>query len=238
MTDAINVVAEENAYDPLQDYLNGLVWDGKSRLATWLSDVYGAPNNDITAEFGKRWLISGIARGYKPGAKVRNMLLLVGNEDIGKSMSLCDLCPNPDWFSDYLPSDLHSKEAAEALFGKWIIESAELASIRRSQQEAVKAFLSRNDDNYRAPYERRPKRVQRRCILAGTTNEELPIPYEGEGTRYWPVRAVEYNRDYLLEVRDQLWAEAKVLYQAGQNWWVEDETLLRAVGEVRDGFDE
>jgi predicted P-loop ATPase len=148
------------------------------------------------------------------------MLLLVGNEDIGKSMSLCDLCPNPDWFSDYLPSDLHSKEAAEALFGKWIIESAELASIRRSQQEAVKAFLSRNDDNYRAPYERRPRRVQRRCILAGTTNEESPIPYEGEGTRYWPVKVIEYNRDYLLSVRDQLWAEAKGLYQAGQKWVV------------------
>jgi hypothetical protein len=239
MADAINRAAEENSYDPLRDYLDSLKWDGENRITSWLADVYGArEDGDITAEFGKRWLIAGVARAYQPGAKVRSMLLLVGSEDIGKSMSLCDLCRDPAWFSDSLPSDLHSREAAEALLGKWIIESAELASIRRSQQEAVKAFLSRNHDNYRAPYERHPKRVPRRCILAGTTNEETPIPYTGEGSRYWPVRVIEYNQDYLLDIRDQLWAEAKVLYQAGQKWWIEDPKLLQAINEARDDFRE
>jgi len=39
-----------------------------------------------------------------------------------------------EWFTDALP-DLHIKDAAQALRGKWIIEFAELDSFRRTEVE-------------------------------------------------------------------------------------------------------
>jgi predicted P-loop ATPase len=235
--DAVDEVCDEGHYDPLVDYLDSLVWDGEPRLATWLTDIYGAEHNEYTSAVGKCWLISGVARAYEPGVKVRNVLLLQGPEEIGKSLSLTDLCPNRQWFTDSLPADLHSKEAAEALFGKWIVESAEMASMRRSAQEAIKAFLSRDIDNYRAPYARKPMQVARRCILVATTNHDDVLSGEEENTRFWPVRAIEYNRDYLLANRDQLWAEAKDLYKAGARWWLTDKLTREAAKQGREAFE-
>ncbi|HZA29480.1 MAG TPA: VapE domain-containing protein, partial [Gammaproteobacteria bacterium] len=155
VNDAIDLVCYEQGYAPLIEYLDRLKWDGVSRLETWLSDVYGAEQNEYTAAVGKCWPASGVARAYNPGCKVRNVLLLSGIEDLGKSISLEDFCPVRDWFTDSLSADLHSKDAAITLCGKWIVESAEMASMKRSEQEAVKAFLSRNVDDFRPPYGRK-----------------------------------------------------------------------------------
>lgn len=78
-------------------------------------------------------------------------LILEGPQNLGKSMALCIL--GGDWFSDDMP-DLHSKDAAINLRGKWIIELGELAAIARSSLEEVKRFITRQVDHYRAPYGR------------------------------------------------------------------------------------
>jgi hypothetical protein len=233
---AIDAVCDDKPYDPLVAYLDSLVWDKTPRIERWLSDVYGIDHDEYTAAIGQCWVIGAVARAYVPGVKIRNVLTLQGPEDIGKSLSLADLCPDPNWFSDSLPADLHTKEAAESVLGKWIIESAEMASMRKSAQEAIKAFLSRNSDYYRPSYGRKPEDIKRRCVFAATTNSEAVLAFGEENTRFWPIRVKEYNRDFLLNNRDQLWAESVSLYKAGNSWWLKNPEIKKLAAKVREDF--
>lgn len=65
---AIGIVANENGYHPIRDYLNGLSWDGTERIRTCLHHFLGA-----------------IHRAFHPGCKFEVMLCLVGGQGAGKS---------------------------------------------------------------------------------------------------------------------------------------------------------
>lgn len=122
-----------------------------------------------------------------------------------------------DWFADDMP-DIHSKDAAIQLCGKWIIELAELAAVRRAEIEGVKAFLSREVDVFRPPYGRRAVSVPRQCAFIATTNEALYLRDQTGNRRFWPVRCGRIDLDALRAERDQLWAEAVALFHAGEQW--------------------
>ena len=46
MTAALSIVANENCYHPIQDVLNGLVWDGTPRIRSCLHHFLGAEVSD------------------------------------------------------------------------------------------------------------------------------------------------------------------------------------------------
>jgi len=238
MQDCILAVAAEHRHDPLRDYFAKIAWDGTERLATLLSDALGAVQDIYSQEVGRRFLVGAVERALNPGSMHRIMLILCGPEEIGKSAFCRDLCPSPDWYSDYLPKDLHDKSASEAVMGKFIIESAELASLRRSEQEAIKAFISRRIENFRPAYGHYNIQYRRRCVLIGTTNEDYPVATEGQWTRLWPVTVTGYERDYLLTMRDQIWAEAVALYHAGLRWWDLPPAVRAAVSSAREALRE
>ena len=235
-TDAMHYAASRAAYDPLADYLNGLIWDGKERLHLWLATIYGADLNNYTKRIGKSWLVGAVNRALKPSDHHRMMVIICGNENIGKSKSLRDLAVQDEWFSDCLPSDLkNTKAAVEAMMGKWIIESAEVLSLRKSEQEAVKAFISRPMDQVRLAYKRMPEVYMRRCVIVGTSNEDHPLAALEQNTRFFPFTARKYDRDILLGMRDQLWAEATAIYRDGWQWW-DMQDIVEDLKNQRDKF--
>ena len=58
-----------------------------------------------------------------------------------------------EFFLDNLPR-LDQKDASQMLRGKWIVEIAELSTMRKSELEEVKAYLTRREEKYRPPYSR------------------------------------------------------------------------------------
>ena len=77
--------ARDHAFHPVRNYLDRLAWDGKDRLRTWLTNCFGAEDNDYTDEIGKMFLISMVARIYRPGCKVDYMMILEGEQGLLKS---------------------------------------------------------------------------------------------------------------------------------------------------------
>jgi predicted P-loop ATPase len=131
------------------------------------------------------------------------------------------------WFSDDL-AELGSKRCSEWMAGVWCVEIAELTGMRRTDIERVKAFASRRVDRYRPSYGRHVIAAPRQCICIGTTNSERYLKDETGARRFWPVRCGRIDVAAATRDRDQLWAEALSLYQAGEPWWLADSTEVIA----------
>ena len=86
--DAVKVIANENRYHPVCDFLNGLEWDGTERIRYCLHHFLGSDTDDYTYEALKLFLLGAISRAFKPGCKFEVMLCLVGGQGAGKSTLL------------------------------------------------------------------------------------------------------------------------------------------------------
>jgi predicted P-loop ATPase len=240
--EAIAVVGRDNAFHPVREYLNGLVWDSKKRIDTWLSDFAGVQDSAYVRSVGRKVLCAAVTRILKPGCKFDHIMVLEGEQGIGKSR-LCRILGGT-WAADFT-LDPHNKDTIQNLQGKWIVEMAEMAVVNRSEQQALKAFITRQSDKIRVAYGRLSTEFQRQCIFIGTINPEADGTYLKDSTgnrRFWPVELVggRVNFTGLAENRNQLFAEAAVLAKAGEKLYMETgrmEEDARAVADARHAED-
>ena len=223
MDEALYLVADENQYHPVRDYLNELPpWDGQERIRYALHHFLGADCSDYTYELLALFMKGAIARAFHPGVKFDYMLCLVGGQGAGKSSFFRLLCVNDEWFCDDL-RNLEAKDVYEKIQGHWMIEMSEMtAALNAKTNEAVKSFLSRQKETYRTPYDRIPEDRPRQCVFAGTTNRLAFLPNDRTGNRrFLPVLCCEEEAEvFILKDEaasrayiDLLWAEALYLYR-------------------------
>jgi putative DNA primase/helicase len=222
--DAMLSIASENPFNPLQDYLNGLEWDGIERIDTWLVNYLDAEDKQFIRAVGRKFLVSAVARAMQPGCKVDTMLVLEGEQGIGKSQTLQALAE--PWVLEEL-SDMKSKDCKQEIQGNWFVEVSELDAMKRNEIETVKAFIAKQVDIFRPSYGKYAKAHPRQCVLVGTTNSNAYLRDHTGNRRFWPVSCGKTDLIALREIRDQLWAEAVTAYRNGEQWWLaEDETAL------------
>ena len=225
---AVQTAARDHPFHPVRAYLQGLEWDGVERVDRWLSSYLGAEDTEYSRAVGSRWLISAVARIFRPGAKADCCLILEGPQGIRKSTALRTLAGQ--YFTDEL-ADLGSKDAAMQTRGVWIIELSELDSLSHSEVARIKAFMSRTTDRFRPPYGMRLVESPRQCVFAGTVNHSTYLRDETGGRRFWPVGCGRIDVDALAHDRDQLWAEAKERFDAGAVWWMETAELIQMASD-------
>ncbi len=221
---AVGAVAREHRIHPVRDWLECLRWDGTPRIVSWTSTYLGTEPTAFHHTVGALWLISAVARIFRPGVKADHMLILEGPQGARKSTALKVLA-GEEWFTDELP-ELGSKDAALHMQGIWIVEIAELDAIGRAEVSRIKAFLTRTTDRFRPPYGRYTVEVPRQCVFAGTVNPDTYLRDETGNRRFWPLRCGTIDIAALARDRDQLWAEAVARFRAGAIWWIDDATLL------------
>ena len=224
--DAFSTAAALNPVDPLLEYLENdtYQWDGESRLDLWLEECFDVDAGSLgLAHWASTFIFLGaVWRAYHPGMKLDEMPVLIGPGGIGKSTALQQcLPPNlQGMFADGLNLAASPKERVEALQGRAIVEIGEMQGARRADMESLKAFLSRTDDgSTRLAYRRNPEPMPRRCIVVGTADRPDPLPDDHNLRRFVPVTLNGGNAakvvEYMAKNRDQLWAEAMVLYEDG-----------------------
>ena len=149
---AIKIVANENRYHPVRDYLNSLQWDGTERIRYALHHFLGADTDEYTYEALKLFLMGAIRRVFRPGSKFEVMLCLVGGQGAGKSTFFRLLAGRDEWFSDDLKK-LDDENVYRKLQGHWIIEMSEMIATANAKSiEEIKSFLSRQKETYKVPY--------------------------------------------------------------------------------------
>ena len=231
--EAFTEIAARNSFHPVKSYLESLWWDGKPRLNTWIKDFLGGEAAEpYLSEVSRKFLIAAVARIYEPGKKFDNVLIFEGLQGIGKS-TVGRILATDEYFLDNLP-DLHDKDAALNLHGNWIIEMGELSSLKRTDVETVKSFITRQIDKLRPPFKERVEEFPRQCIFFGTTNSSEYLKDKSGNRRFWPVKINGVDFGELRKVRNQLWAEALTLYEMGdENLYLENEAIEQAVEEQK-----
>ena len=217
--DALDLTLSENSFHPIKEYLETLEWDGVQRVDTVFIDSLGAEDCDYIRAVTRKTLVAAIARIYVPGIKFDNMLTLVGGQGLGKSTVISELAKS--WFSDSV-GNIHTKEAYENLQGIWIMEWGELTGIKKAEVETVKNFISKPSDRFRVAFGKRSDNFPRQCIFIGSTNEFGFLRDPSGGRRFWPVDVVRKYIHGSLNI-DQIWAEAKTLFEAGESLHLAEE---------------
>lgn len=244
---AVIKVSYDRKYHPVKEYLDALPeWDGIERLDRLLIDYLGATDTLYTREATRKTLTAAVARIYEPGIKFDTMLVLVGPQGAGKSTFFERLVAGRrEWFSDSLRMDMMNriKDSGELVRGKWIIEIGEMTGMKKADIEAVKGFVSSTSDDFRAAYGHYPEDHLRQCIIVGSTNQEDGFLRDVTGNRrFWPVNIKKGKRvkarDLTPEIVAQVWAEAKIAYELGEELILSPEAEVMAADAQRDAMEQ
>ena len=228
-------IAAERSYHPIRDYFASLPeWDGVRRVDSLFADYLGTPDTEYSRAVSRKMIVAAVARIYEPGIKFDSVVVLNGPQGMGKSSFFAKL--GGKWFSDSLTiSDMKDKAAPEKLQGYWILELGELAGLKKMDVETVKAFITRQDDKFRHSYGYSVEDHPRQCIIVGSTNNGDGFLRDVTGNRrFWPVTCTTNSPNRPWEVAcvvDQVWAEAYLLYRAGEPLFLSPEVEKLAAME-------
>lgn len=222
---ALTVVAHQNQYHPIREYLNRLEWDGTDRIPYVLHHFLGAEICAYGTEVMRLFLLGAIHRVFRPGCKFELMLCLVGGQGAGKSTFFRFLACKDEWFSDDLKK-IDDDNVFRKMQGHWIIEMSEMIATANARSiEDIKSFLSRSKETYKVPYATEPEDRLRQCVFGGTSNALDFLPLDRSGNRrFLPIMVHPKQAEvHILEdeaasrqYMDQLWAEAMTIYRRGK----------------------
>lgn len=217
--DAWELIVYDNSFNSVANYLKSLKHDGIKRIDTLFIDYLGVEDNLYSREVTRKSLVGAVARVFEPGVKLDTSIVLVGSQGVGKSQIINIL--GKEWYSDNITT-VKGKEACEQIQGFWIIEIAELAAMKRVEIEAIKQFMSKQEDTYRGAYARNVKSHKRQCIFICTTNTHDCLKDYTGNRRFLPldVDGDKATKDIWKDLNnyevDQIWAEAVKFYKAGE----------------------
>lgn len=239
--DAFNIVCHKNSYNPIKRLIDNSKWDGKKRIDGLFQKYLKCDDTEYTKEVARLVFAGGIARLYNAGCKFDFMPIFRGTQGSGKSSFIRWLALNDSWFKEV--NEIDGQEGKEALDGAWICEISELLALTKSKEvEAVKSFITRQNDNYRKPYERRVTDNPRKCIFIGTTNKTQFLTDKTGNRRFLPIETHCNGYDLYEQEQEcredilQCWLEAKHNFDNNNYSLVANKDILDKIVEQQNSY--
>lgn len=227
--------AQRHKTNELRDWLDSLTWDETPRVDDFFVTHLGAGASDYIRTASKNWWIGMIARAFRPGCQMDNMVILEGGQGTYKSTALGIV--GGRWYTEAQEPPT-SKDFYMTLHGKLIVEIAELDSFRRVEDTLIKRLLTCRADRFRPPYARHSQDFPRQCIFVGTTNEDMYLKDHTGARRFWPIKIGKIEIKKLRDDREQLFAEAVHRFKNEESWWEMPDELTKEQQENRREGDE
>lgn len=209
----IDMVAQDHAFHPVREYLEGLEWDGVSRIETYLPGA----QDDYTRRVARLVAVQAVARALDPGVKVDNCLILTGRQGLGKSWFIERMARG--WTCTLGPIENGGlRDTIMAMMRSWIVVADEGFAMKKADAEALKQFITLTHDTARLPYARESVDVPRAQVIWGTTNDAVFLRSQ-EGNRRFLIVEVAEKLDfgkYTSEYVDQVWAEAVHIWKTSK----------------------
>lgn len=218
-------IGDEFQFNPVCEWIESTPWDGTSRLKAFY-DTIQAADNGLKEILLKRWMIGAIAALYESeGASTALVLVLQGQQEIGKTNWFKNLVSGPMkmYAKDGMIIDLKDKDSIYICLSHWLVELGELgATFKKADLDALKAFITCDRDIIRLPYARTYSRFPRQTVFCGSVNEENYLADKTGNRRFATIACTSINHTHGLDMQ-QIWAEFKVLYDNGEGWYLDKE---------------
>ena len=215
------------AYDPFITYLDSLPeWDGFDHIGDMTRTVE-VDNPEYFEKCLKRWLIAMIASVLNDEIVNQHVFTLVGEQGVGKTTWLNNLCPKE--LKNYVyhgSMKSNDKDSLTMLSESIIINVDELEALNRKQIEEFKESVTKVSVRIRRPYARYPENMPRRASFCASLNssEFLNDP---TGSRRFLVHEVRsINNNHNLDI-DQLYAHALHLYLNNEKYWFDRDEIIQ-----------
>lgn len=229
LREAVQYVAQSQAFDSAIDWLNGLpAWDGVSRVDRFCASYLGAERNAYTTAVSRYWWTAHAGRVLVPGIQADMAIVLISGQGTGKTSSIKAMVPDHSHYVELSLAD-RDDNLSRAMRGKMIGEIAELRGLAGRDAESLKAWVSKQRESWVPKWMEFTQTFPRRLVLVGTSNQEEFLADETGNRRWLPIRVgAKQDREGITRDRDQLWAEAKMLFLTHGILWRDAELLARA----------
>ena len=180
-------------------------WDGLNRIPE-LCDTITAKHTEAKNLFIRRWLITAMYMAMHDGFDSPGCLVLQGPQGLGKTWWFRKLCSEPNLIRTDANVDPRNRDSVSQIIRYWIVELGEIGStFRRSDIDALKAFITSNSDIIRRPYATTDQVYPRRTALAASVNESIYL-YDSTNRRYFTIQCTAVNSYHKIDMQ-QVWAE-------------------------------
>lgn len=256
ITDLILLEADTHTYNPVKEFLKSTEWDKIDRFPQ-VFDILGI-TNELQQTFIRKWFYQTAGTPFNTIDKpfqAEGVLILQGDEGIGKTRFFQQIAVNPLWFSS-LDKELttKNKDILIQILSVWIAEIGEIDRTFKANKSDVKSFITSRDDTIRKPYRSEQVKKARTTSFCGTTNKDTFLSDDTGSRRWWviPVKKRIILDDFIEEDNlKQFWAQCYYNYSQNPDCFrlTEDEKsqlkkinresmeLLPSEEELRNRFD-
>ena len=230
----IAALGDENAYNPVGDWIDSKRWDGEDRLPEFSATLTDDPDfpTDLKYILIRKWLLSCTAAALMPkGFRSRGVLTLQGAQGIGKTQWVASLVPPGPLRNSVIKLDHHldayNKDSIIGATTHWVCEIGELDSSMKKDVARIKGVLTRDYDKVRIPYAVNPSEFPRRTVFVATVNQSQFLVDDTGNSRFWTIPVTDIDFAHTIDTQ-QLFAQLAVEFRAGAQWWLdlEEEALL------------
>tara|TARA_R110001583_G_scaffold185246_1_gene345226 strand:- start:5321 stop:7120 length:1800 start_codon:yes stop_codon:yes gene_type:complete len=233
---SISTIAAKNRYHPFDRHLDTLPeWDSDDRIGEFVrtlktkddsADYYNTSHMMIT-----RWLISIVAAVRRPHGSnpLRIVLVLSGPQHIGKTTTYKKIMPDSSYFKDGGHLDPADKDSVIQNTQHLVVELGEIdTTFARKDVSRLKAFIGKDIDLIRLPYDKGVSKYVRRTVYCGTVNDSSFLTDQTGNSRFAVIDLVSIDWDKLNQINiKQLWAQILHLFNTGEPWnFTQDELTL------------
>jgi hypothetical protein len=225
--DAMHFVAKENTRDAASMWLKELSWDGTPRLVTFHVDAMRLDDTPYYRAVVEYMWSALAGRVLSPGCKADMVPILMGPQGLRKSTFIEMLAPSGDEFAQINLSE-RDADLTRQLRGKLVAEWEEMRGLNTRHEDDVKGWISHCKDEWIPKFKEFGSQRLRRFVVFGSVNRRRIIGDPTGGRRWLPVFVNRtLDTEYLAANRDQLWAEARVMFERYGVRWSKAEQLAK-----------
>ena len=216
-------------------------WDGKARIDSMFADIFAVKESDrwIATLASRNLMLGMVRRTLFPGAKHDECVVLIGDEDIGKSTFCRAILLDPAYIREGFKWDCSEKELVEQARGMVLVEASEMDGMSWKVDGSVKTLLSQTESYLRLSYRRDAESYKFQHIIIGTSNTEeiLPHTHKAGNRRFIPLE-VKRNDKFVTEhltpeYVKQLWCEAYNRVMKGELALIQNDDKERMLGHLQ-----